>query len=153
MNTQPTHSAIPGQSTGRAMHLRGFAALAALVSALFLLATPAQAQGSGTGTGTVLPGAQPGPTTSGDTPAPEADAEVKDIDALRKEYLRLRDELFRSRARAATVAGALYSTRLQVNLRYDSARFYSVTRATIRLDGANVYDDTSGAIAQDNALR
>jgi hypothetical protein len=51
------------------------------------------------------------------------------------------------------VAGALYSTKLQVNLRYGSGRFQTINRATIRLDGANIYDDTSGAIATDPAPR
>jgi hypothetical protein len=85
--------------------------------------------------------------------AAPASADSLDIDALRQEYLRLRDQLFRSRARAAAVASSMYSTRVQVDLRYQSGRFYSVTRATIRLDGANVYDDTSGAIATDAAPR
>lgn len=76
-----------------------------------------------------------------------------DVDSLRQEYLALRDELFRSRARAATVASAMYSTRLQINLTYGSARFYTVTRTVIRLDGASVFDDASGAIANDQATR
>lgn len=82
-----------------------------------------------------------------------ADSEAQDIDALRREYLRLRDELFRSRARAAAVASALYSTKLGVFLTYDSGRFYAITRATIRLDGASVYDDTTGSVASDRAVR
>ena len=76
-----------------------------------------------------------------------------DVDALRQEYLALRDQLFRSRARAAAVASAVYSSRMRVHLDYGSGRFYSVTRATVRLDGAGVYDDTGGAIAQDKAPR
>lgn len=104
--------------------------------------TPAPANGDGA--------AAP---AAGETPAAAADQEALDIDALRQEYLRLRDELFRSRARAATVASALYSTRLRVHLDYESARFYALTRATIRLDGASIYDDTSGAIGNDTAPR
>lgn len=76
-----------------------------------------------------------------------------DVDALRQEYLKLRDELFESRARAATVASALYSTRIQVKLAFTTGRFYGVTRATVRLDGASVFDDTTGAIAGDDAVR
>ncbi|WP_428261829.1 hypothetical protein [Haliangium sp.] len=89
------------------------------------------------------------------TPAPDsaADAEAIDIDALRQEYLSLRDELFRSRARAAAVASALYSTRLRVHLDYDSARFYTVTRSSLRLDGANVFDDSAGVIGADRVPR
>ena len=59
----------------------------------------------------------------------EPAAEEYDVDALRQQYLKLRDQLFRSRARAAAVASALYSTKLSVNLNYTTGRFYSVTRA------------------------
>ncbi len=97
-------------------------------------------------------------TPDGTEPAAEktegaADQEGADIDALRQEYLRLRDQLFRSRARAAAVASAMYSTKLTILLSYDTGRFYAVDRATIRLDGANVFDDSSGAIANDKAPR
>ena len=102
-----------------------------------------------------------GEDTTGDTePAGDGsdgtvapDQEALDIDALRQEYLRLRDELFRSRARAAAVASALYSTRLRIHLDHESARFYTITRSTVHLDGANVYDDTTGAIGADRAVR
>jgi hypothetical protein len=116
--------------------------------------------------------AQPGPAQPASPAAPGADTaqdappagesaegtvapdqEALDIDALRQEYLRLRDELFRSRARAAAVASALYSTRLRIHLDHDSARFYTITRSTVHLDGANVYDDTTGAIGADRAVR
>lgn len=89
-----------------------------------------------------------------DEPAePPSEAPVTDLEALRAEYFKLRDRLFQSRARAATVASALYSTKLSVGLDYASGRFYTVTRATIRLDGANVFDDTQGVIASDDAPR
>jgi hypothetical protein len=87
-------------------------------------------------------------------PEPKKDeAPTLDIDALRQEYLKLRDELYQSRARAAAVASALYSTKITVRLAYTSGRFYTVNRATVRLDGASVYDDTEGAIAADDAVR
>lgn len=104
-----------------------------------------------------LPQPQPQPPPAPDKPdkkqappAPEADA---DVDSLRQEYLKLRDELFQSRARAATVASALYSTKITVRLSYGTGRFYTVDRATIRLDGASIYDDSEGAIAADDAVR
>ncbi len=86
-------------------------------------------------------------------PPPVEAAAVVDVDSLRQEYLKLRDELFESRARAATVASAMYSTRLQVKLAFTTARFYGVTRAVVRLDGASVYDDGNGAVASDDAVR
>lgn len=101
------------------------------------------------------PAPTPPPATPAPAPAPTPApaAEATDVDALRQEYLKLRDELFRSRARAATVASALYSTRITIKLGYTTGRFYNVTRATVRLDGASVFDDTEGTIAQNDAVR
>jgi len=88
---------------------------------------------------------------------PEAPAEKPgnepDVDTLRQEYLSLRDELFKSRARANAVASALYSTRIQVKLTYTTARYYSPAKASIRLDGASVYENATGAIGGDDGVR
>jgi len=88
-----------------------------------------------------------------DAPDEPAAAEGADVDSLRQEYLALRDELFKSRARANTVASQLYSTRMQIKLTYTTARYYSPTKATIRLDGATVYEGGAGAIAEDDGVR
>lgn len=104
----------------------------------------------------------PAPPTTPATPAPPpppvaveepAEPEGADVDTLRQEYLALRDELFKSRARASTVASQLYSTRVQIKLTYTTGRFYTPAKATIRLDGASVYDNASGAIATDDGVR
>jgi hypothetical protein len=104
--------------------------------------------------------AKPDPTPA--TPAapttPAASTEVKveasgDVDALRQEYLSLRDELFKSRARANAVASQLYSTRVTIKLTYTTARYYNPAKSSIRLDGANVYEDATGAIAGDDGVR
>lgn len=76
-----------------------------------------------------------------------------DVDSLRQEYLALRDELFKSRARANAVESQLYSTRMQIKLTYTSGRYYSPAKASIRLDGATVYENASGAIAGDDGIR
>ncbi|MGE0545585.1 MAG: hypothetical protein AB7R00_00920 [Kofleriaceae bacterium] len=89
---------------------------------------------------------EPGP----EKPAPSGNI---DVDTLRQEYLSLRDELFKSRARANTVASQLYSTRIQIKLTYTTARFYNPTKASIRLDGATVYEDSTGAIGGDDGVR
>lgn len=102
------------------------------------------------------PAAPAAPATAASPAAPAGDAPADaavDVDALRQEYLALRDQLFRSRARAAAVASAVYSSKLRIMLDYGSSRFYTVTRSTIRLDGASVYDDSQGAIANDRAPR
>ena len=87
-------------------------------------------------------------------PAPaEKPADVPDVDSLRQEYLGMRDELFKSRARANAVASQLYSTRIQVKLTYTTGRYYNPAKSSIRLDGANIYEDASGAIAGDDGVR
>ena len=85
--------------------------------------------------------------------ADEKAAGEPDVDALRQEYLSLRDELFRSRARANAVASQLYSTRMQIKLTYTSGRYYSPVKSQIRLDGAVVYEDTKSSIAEDDGIR
>jgi hypothetical protein len=75
------------------------------------------------------------------------------IEELQKEYEKIREGLFASRARAAAVSSALYSSKVQVFLRYGTPRFFHVSRAVIRLDGASVYDDATSAIATDNVMR
>ena len=104
------------------------------------------------------PGASGGAAAAGDGTArsePEADkpGDGSDVDSLRQEYLGLRDELFRSRARANAVASQLYSTRIQVKLTYTTGRFYNPARSSIRLDGASVYEDATSAIAGDDGVR
>ena len=107
----------------------------------------------GTGTGS---GAGGGAGSAGTAEPPEdapAAAADTDVDTLRQEYLSLRDELFKSRARANTVASQLYSTRVQIKLTYTSARFYNPAKASIRLDGATVYENVAGGIASDDGVR
>jgi hypothetical protein len=93
--------------------------------------------------------AAPAPETT-EQPTPKDDV---DVDSLRQEYLSLRDELFKSRARANAVASQLYSTRIQIKFTWTSARYYGVNKASIRLDGATVYEDAAGAIANDDGIR
>ena len=112
--------------------------------------------GSGAGGGTTGAGAGGGSGDSAARPAEEPEkpaGDAQDVDSLRQEYLSLRDELFKSRARANAVASQLYSTRIQVKLTYTTARFYNPAKSSIRLDGANVYEDASGAIAVDDGVR
>ncbi len=92
------------------------------------------------------------PAEAAQPPPPPAKGDV-DVDSLRQEYLALRDELFKSRARANAVASQLYSTRMSIKLAWDSGRYYGVSKASIRLDGAVVYEDTKGAIATDDGVR
>lgn len=76
-----------------------------------------------------------------------------DVDTLRQEYLSLRDELFKSRARANAVASQLYSSRVEIRFTWTSGRHYGVSKASVRLDGATVYEDATGAIATNDGVR
>lgn len=99
------------------------------------------------------PGGPAPTTTESTTPEVASSAELVDVDTLRQEYLKLRDELFTSRARASTISSQLYSTRVSIRFAFGSGRHYGVNKATVRLDGATVYEDTDGAVAADDAVR
>ncbi len=103
--------------------------------------------GAGAGGGSAEPAAKDPPE---DKPTK---ANEPDVDSLRQEYLSLRDELFKSRARANAVASALYSTRIQIKLTYTSGRYYNPAKAVIRLDGASVFENATGGIAGDDGIR
>lgn len=110
--------------------------------------------GSGSGSGSAKPGSGSAAGSAVTPPdEPPVTSDEPDVDALRQEYLKLRDELFESRARAATVASQLYSTKVSLRLTFASGRMYGVSRASIRLDGANVYDNSSGSVATDDGIR
>jgi len=123
-------------------------------------ATPVSTGGSGgASSGGGTGGASGAGATSSDASAKPAESPADkpsdgaDVDSLRQEYLSLRDELFKSRARANAVASQLYSTRVQVKLTYTTGRYYNPAKSSIRLDGANVYEDATGAIASDDGIR
>lgn len=99
--------------------------------------------------------ATPASTTAAESTTPEiaGSAELVDVDALRQEYLQLRDELFKSRARASTLSSQLYTTKISIRFAFTTGRHYGVNKATIRLDGASVYDDAEGAVGADDAIR
>jgi hypothetical protein len=67
-------------------------------------------------------------------------APIIDIAKLRAEYDRLRDELFRARARAELVEEGIYPTKLGATLRWKGAPDFILHRAEIRLDGNSIWD-------------
>jgi hypothetical protein len=72
--------------------------------------------------------------------APPVPAPSLDLAKLRAEYDRLRDELFRSRARAELVEEGIYASRLGASLRWKGAPDFILRRAEIRLDGNAIWD-------------
>jgi hypothetical protein len=89
-------------------------------------------------------GAPPAPAAapSGDAPAVPAGAPAAAIDIakLRAEYDRLRDELYRARARAELVEEGIYKSRLAARLRWEGAPDFLLRRAEVRLDGNTIWD-------------
>ena len=63
-----------------------------------------------------------------------------DLAKLRAEYDRLRDELFRARARAELVEEGIYASKLGATLRWKGAPDFILHRAEIRLDGNAIWD-------------
>jgi len=98
-------------------------------------------------------GSTSAPTVTQTKAEPAAEEKGPDVDSLRQEYLSLRDELFKSRARANAVASQLYSTRITIKFTWQSGRYYGVSKSSVRLDGATVYEDAGGAIAGDDGVR
>ncbi len=92
-----------------------------------------------------VPAATSAPPPSS-TPAPVVEAlppkparSSVDVDALVTEYGAIRDELFRSRAKAAVVGEALLKTRLEVTFKYEAGRAWPLRKVTLRLDDRPVY--------------
>jgi len=83
-------------------------------------------------------------------PAPAAQPS---IDELQREYEKIRAELFSARARAAALSQTVHSSKVQIYLRYTTPRFFHVNRASIRIDGASVFEDLTSAVANDNVMR
>lgn len=134
--------------------------LGALATWTLVLASPAVGQPDGDDDDDVGENGDTGDDDDADDDGGDATADggdetgdEVDVDGLRQEYLALRDKLFVSKARAATVATALYSSKIRVYLDYTTGRHYTVTRATVRLDGSNIFDDTDSAVSNDKAPR
>jgi hypothetical protein len=86
--------------------------------------------------------AAPAAPPAADAPAVPAGAPAAalDIARLRADYDRLRDELYRARARAELVEEGIYKSRLSAKLRWDGAPDFVLRRAEIRLDGNTIWD-------------
>jgi hypothetical protein len=83
---------------------------------------------------------------SGPAPAPGPSI---DLQKLRAEYDRLRDELFRSRSRAALVQEGLYKSRLGARLEWKAAPDFAIKHAEVRLDGGTIWDSGDKPVTDD----
>jgi len=116
-------------------------AAAALVST-WLAAGPAAPPATPPAEGTA---AEESPREIVPPPAPP----VVDLAKLRAEYDKLRDELFRARARAALVEQGIYTSKLGATLRWKGAPDFVLHRAEIRLDGNVVWDSGEKPLVDD----
>jgi hypothetical protein len=74
-------------------------------------------------------------------PAPPAPpAATVDVAKLRAEYDRLRDALFRSRARSTLVEEGVYKSKLSAKIHWDGAPDFVMRRAEVLLDGNAIWD-------------
>jgi hypothetical protein len=78
-------------------------------------------------------GAKPPP------PPPPVPATI-DVAKLRAEYDRLRDALFRARARAELVEEGVYASKIAARIRWKGAPDFVLRRAEVRLDGNSIWD-------------
>jgi hypothetical protein len=81
--------------------------------------------------------------------APPAAAPAPDLAKLRADYDRLRDELYRARARAQVVQEGLYQSKLGATLRWKGAPDYVIRRAEMRLDGASLWESGDKPVNDD----
>jgi hypothetical protein len=74
---------------------------------------------------------------------PAAASKEIDLEALSAEYNQLRDELFRSRAKADLLGDALFKTKIATSFRYQAQRAWPLKRVTLRIDEQPVFSADS----------
>jgi hypothetical protein len=99
------------------------------------------------------------PAANGNDPAPAADPREAapaapagtspDLEKLRADYDRLRDDLFRARARAQLAEDGLYKSKLSASFRWKGAPGFLVHHAAIRLDGGEIWDSGDKPVTDD----
>jgi hypothetical protein len=76
-------------------------------------------------------------------------AEAADLEKLRAEYDRLREELFKARVRSQKVADAVYPTRFDVRLRWKGSPAFVIRKARFLMDGVEIWDSSDRSEADD----
>jgi hypothetical protein len=82
--------------------------------------------------------------------APVRDLPPPDLTKLRADYDRLREELFKARVRSQKAAEAVYSTHLDVRLRWKGEPDFVIRKARFLLDGTEIWDSGDRAQTDDS---
>jgi hypothetical protein len=90
--------------------------------------------------------ARPAPAPA---PAPAAPASSADLEKLRADYDRLRDQLFRARSRAQIVEEGLWTSKLSATFRWKGAPSYLVHHASVKLDGGEIWNSGDKQVTDD----
>jgi hypothetical protein len=93
--------------------------------------------------------APPKPPAPADEAPPAPSGASPDLQKLRADYDRLRDELFRTRARAQLVQEGLYASRLAARLEWKAAPDFVIRRAEVRLDGGTIWESGDKPVTDD----
>jgi hypothetical protein len=75
-------------------------------------------------------------------PPPKEEAPPKanvDLDALNNEYNQLRDDLFRSRAKARLIGDALFKTKINASFQYKAQRAWPLKKVSLKIDDQPVF--------------
>jgi hypothetical protein len=80
---------------------------------------------------------------------PPAAGGVPDLGRLRAEYDRIREELFKARARSQKVAEAAYPSRLDATLHWNGGPDFVIRKARLLLDGGELWDSADRTQADD----
>jgi len=81
--------------------------------------------------------AEPAPPAETARPAP---AGAPDLEKLRAEYDRLREELFKARVRSQKASETVYPSKMDVRLRWKGGPDFVIRKARMLLDGAELWD-------------
>ena len=88
------------------------------------------------------------PPKAEEAPPPKPGPSI-DLQKLRADYDRLRDELFRARSRAQLVEEGLWNARLGATLHWKAAPDYVIRHAEVRLDGGTIWDSGDKPVTDD----
>jgi hypothetical protein len=107
-------------------------------------APPADAGSGGAPAAESTPPPAPAPTSAPPAPmtTPEPRESTKanvDLDALNREYNQLRDDLFRSRAKAHLLGDALFKTKIVATFQYKAQRAWPIKKVTLKIDDQPVF--------------